>query len=168
MGQALNADVVGRRFTLRERFESNISPEPISGCFIWTGPLKNAFGYGAFKLGSRKSKVEFAHRVAYMLAHGELQSGSVVRHRCDNPSWVNPAHLVCGTHADNVQDKISRGRHIFGEAHYQAVATDALVQEMLFLPRQAGVERGVQAGLSKQAAHDVMSRRTWQHVGKSV
>jgi hypothetical protein len=28
----------------------------------------------------------------------------LVLHRCDNPRWVRPDHLVLGTNADNMQD----------------------------------------------------------------
>lgn len=51
-----------------------------------------------------------AHRVAYWLTTGEWPADHVVRHTCDNPPCVNPAHLLLGTHSDNTQDKMDRGR----------------------------------------------------------
>jgi hypothetical protein len=54
-----------------------------------------------------------AHRVAYARAHGvPVRSliGTVIRHTCDNPPCINPAHLVAGTASDNMRDMVDRGR----------------------------------------------------------
>ena len=46
-----------------------------------------------------------------MMAHDtDLDSAVCVLHSCDNPACVNVAHLYLGTHADNVADKIRKGR----------------------------------------------------------
>ena len=51
-----------------------------------------------------------AHRVAFMLAGGAIDDGAVIRHTCDNPACVNPAHLLSGRNIDNVRDMWRRGR----------------------------------------------------------
>ena len=56
-----------------------------------------------------------------MMAHGYVPE--VVRHACDNPPCCNPLHLLGGTHADNVADKVRRGRVPRGETHYNADKT---------------------------------------------
>lgn len=77
-----------------------------NGCIEWTGS-KNPDGYGNFWAFG---KVCGAHRVAYVLAFGEIPDGLHILHRCDNPSCVNPAHLFTGTHAENMQDMYAKGR----------------------------------------------------------
>lgn len=57
-------------------------------------------------------KLLYVHRLAYA-EHHRLPIGLVpplLRHTCDNPRCVNPAHLIPGTHADNAQDRVLRGR----------------------------------------------------------
>ena len=94
-------------------------------CREWQGH-KRADGYGLVwvaKVGRR-----YAHRVAYCKAHGlklEEIKGLVVRHRCDNPSCVNPEHLEIGAQADNIADAVSRGRNAKRVVHGRAKLTES-------------------------------------------
>lgn len=49
------------------------------------------------------------HRAVFMDNNGYLPP--VVRHTCDNPRCINPAHLIPGTVADNNRDRAERGRN---------------------------------------------------------
>jgi hypothetical protein len=49
-----------------ERFWSKVSPEPNTGCWIWTGAVNNK-GYGVLWVNGR---MVLAHRFAYELATG--------------------------------------------------------------------------------------------------
>lgn len=78
-------------------------------CISWPYS-KNTLGYGST---AYKGKAWLAHRLAYQLRHGEVPS--LLRHTCDNPSCINHAHLVEGTHVDNMRDMVERGRQCMGE-----------------------------------------------------
>ena len=77
-----------------------------SKCWPWTGRRLRA-GYGRLVL---HGKQENAHRIAFTLTTGAPARGLFVCHHCDNPPCCNPAHLYAGTHQDNVNDKMRRGR----------------------------------------------------------
>jgi hypothetical protein len=51
-----------------------------------------------------------AHRVSYIITHGSIPDGYLIRHACDNKLCVNPFHLSIGMHKDNHQDMLTRGR----------------------------------------------------------
>ena len=62
---------------------------------------------------THKGRFTRAHRVAYCFARGipiHYIQGYVIRHTCDNPRCINPEHLLLGTHQDNMDDKVARGR----------------------------------------------------------
>lgn len=77
------------------------------GCWEWTGSRATNNGYGRHPIGSGHV---IAHRFSWELHFGEIPKGKEVCHSCDNPGCVRPEHLYLGTHADNMQDMVKRGR----------------------------------------------------------
>jgi hypothetical protein len=96
-----------------QRFEQSYEPEPMSGCWLWTGGYVGD-GYGKFWHSGRTVR---AHRWAWEHFRGPIADGLLVLHRCDVSSCVNPAHLFLGTTLDNVHDRDSKGRQCRGERH---------------------------------------------------
>ena len=90
--------------TLRERLESRLVPGA-NGCLEFVG-AHHRKGYGVIKV---EGKPQRAHRVAWMLNHGDMP-GLCVLHRCDNPKCCNLEHLFLGTHADNMADMSRKDR----------------------------------------------------------
>lgn len=95
------------RRTLQERFDSHWTPEPNTGCWLWTGALSH--GYGSFQLGTTSGPRE-AQRVALELAGVAMPSGCVVYNACGLHSCVNPWHWLVGEMSDALAQASLRGR----------------------------------------------------------
>lgn len=76
------------------------------GCWEWAGA--KSYGYGMMMRDRQRLRV---HRLSYELWRGPIPAGMVMRHKCDNPSCVNPSHLEPGTQAENIRDIVVRNRH---------------------------------------------------------
>lgn len=87
---------------LEERFMDKVSPEPMSGCWLWLG-FTNPKGYGRFRIEGKNGPVGQAHRVAYELFRGPIPSGLTLDHLCRVRSCVNPAHVEPVTAVENVR-----------------------------------------------------------------
>jgi hypothetical protein len=93
------------------RFLAKIDFAGPDDCWEWTGSRHPRFPHGRLVVGGRAGKVEYAHRLAWLYWVGPIPDGLLVRHTCDNPPCVNPAHLLLGTQADNALDMVKRRRH---------------------------------------------------------
>lgn len=94
---------------LDARFAAKVRHDPATGCLLWTAAVDKD-GYGRFKTDTWT--VSQAHRWAWEQENGPVPRGLVVRHTCDVPACVQPAHMRLGTHADNVRDREERGRGV--------------------------------------------------------
>ena len=146
--------------SVKDRFESKIAYESMSGCWLWTASL-DCQGYGYFFF----NKTEKAHRVSYKLYNGPIPEGLSVCHKCDVPSCVNPDHLWLGTHKDNERDKIAKGRANYarGESHTRAKLTEDAVIDIR-KKEMSQREYARKYGVSRTSIGWVQRRQSWNHV----
>lgn len=111
----------------------------LDACWPWTRGLSHGYG----QVGRATYGHGLAHRVVYEMAHGPIPDGMVIRHACDNPPCCNPLHLIGGSTADNVADKVSRGRQPRGEKNGAAKLTDAQVADIRDAVAQGAKHREV-------------------------
>lgn len=148
-----------RRVDLREW-------EP-GACWEWTG-ARDADGYGQLHMhvGDRKRTLK-AHRVAFVIKHGQLESRDCVLHSCHNPACCNPDHLRIGTHARNMRDRREAGR--YGRPH-QSRLTKAEVVRMR--ERYAEVRNikdvAAEFGRTRSCVGRVVHGRVWRDAGGPI
>lgn len=63
-------------------------------------------------MGTDKGKKYFgrAHRIAWEMKNGIIPIGLELCHKCDNKACCNTDHMFLGTHKDNINDAIQKGR----------------------------------------------------------
>lgn len=146
---------------INTRFNDGYTPDPNSGCWLW---LKSILPSGYGKIW-HEGRLQPAHRVSYKLHIGEIPSGLLVMHTCDNRLCVNPRHLLLGTHRDNTHDMINKGRgNLKGELNSNNKLTRGFVLEIkdllkcsLFTQKEIAEFYGVSQG----AISLIKINKTW-------
>ncbi len=153
------------------------TPE-LGPCWVWTAARFQNCHYAMFSI---LGWPVLAHRMAWLIAHGEDPSPLFVLHRCDNRVCVNPDHLFRGTQADNVHDRNEKGRtahsktsgpHLHpermprGEASGVARFTEQDVLEIRHLHSQGWAIRAIarQFDTSHTEIRFIVRRRIWKHI----
>lgn len=86
---------------LERRLLAKVSPEPMSGCWLWTGSTIWS-GYGLIGLGG-SGNTGLVHRVAFTIWRGPIPKGLVIDHRCRNRTCCRPSHLETVTPRENTR-----------------------------------------------------------------
>jgi len=92
---------------LRDYILARIIIRP-NGCWEWQlGKDKGGYGKASANGGTIR-----AHRLSFSAFVRELGDNEQGLHKCDNPPCCNPEHIYAGTHQNNVDDKVRKGRQI--------------------------------------------------------
>lgn len=145
--------------------KSRLAPKTVKlqSCWVWTGYV-NRTGYGTVSFRGRQV---LAHRLSYYAYKGSLPTGAVVRHSCDNPGCIRPAHLHTGSHAENSADMVDRGRQAFGSRNGMSKLTEA---DVLELKRRYAAGKGSQSalgaefGVTQSAVSMIVSGQRWGYL----
>lgn len=163
-----------RRHCWKKRFWSYVEIGLPGECWPWVGATGgSSAAYGVF--GFTGDNADYAHRIAFSIFCGPIEDGVVIRHTCDNPPCCNPSHLLPGSHQDNVDDMVFRGRNLFGERHPKATMTDEIALSIMSSHGQIwdGKTRCAkdvvqalmdQHGVGRGAVLSLLDGRTWRHL----
>lgn len=155
------------------RFACKFEQREENGCCFWTAStLKD--GYGSFT--DEHGRTVPAHVWAYVnlglkIGLPPLKPGQVVMHTCDKPSCVYLKHLVAGTQADNIADKMAKGREARGAGTRRKDCRDILDEDAVRDIRSLNDEGlltqtmiGELYGLKQGHISDVVRKRMWAWV----
>lgn len=151
--------------SLQERFERKVLICG-NGCWEWQGYVA-VDGYGSFRF---EREGDHTHRWAWRIYRGQIPDNSCVLHRCDNMRCVNPEHLFLGSHADNVIDKIRKGRQPRGESCHNARLSEEDVLEIRRM-HDAGIRNkriACRFDISLTHVGHIVRGRLWKHVEAEV
>ena len=124
-------------------------------CWEWTG-CTGTSGYGFAMYHDVRTR---AHRVAWGLANGPIPEGLRVCHACDNPRCCNPAHLFVGTQADNMADKVAKGRWGKPGVHLTSEQVLEIRAKLASGVTQLAIAQAY--GATRQAISAIATRRNW-------
>lgn len=130
-------------------------------CWLWTAATNGKYGV----IGQNGKNRFYAHRFSFIIHKGEIPDHFCVLHKCDTPLCVNPKHLFVGTHKDNVDDKIKKGRDLVREKHPMAKLTWKEVAEIRNLYSLGSLTQREIAkiyGVTRKNISRITTSKTWQ------
>lgn len=148
------SDIVERFYTKIDRSSNN--------CWIWKG-RKTKGGYGNVDIiHDGKWRGINAHRLSYLLIHGEVPDNIHVCHSCDNPPCCRPDHLWLGTFEENMQDAIDKGRKDnTGEKNGRRKINWETVNEIRACKDKTRNELAKEYGLKKMQVGNIIRNISW-------
>lgn len=149
---------------IRQKLEASIY-YGLDGCWYWTGYANNQ-GYGRMSIDG---KATLSTRASYEVYKGSVGS-LLVCHTCDNPLCINPDHLFLGTHKDNAQDMVYKGRsnRCKGEDNGQSKLSNEDVLKIFAMQGLSSGQIAKQFNISSGVVRRIKQRKMWRHVTNNL
>lgn len=154
---------------LKKSFEKHVVRK--EGCWGWRGPIAKG-GYPVMSCRKEMGS-DRGHKASWIIYKGMIPPKMHVCHSCDNPICTNPEHLWIGTHKQNNDDKIAKGRAKFvkpptlkGEKNPSAKLSEDQVKEIRLLILQGHSSYGIgkDFGVSKTTILRIKNSENWKHI----
>lgn len=142
-------------------------------CWLWTGSTSQQ-GYAILTVAIPERKMVYVHRLMYEMAYGDIPEGHEVAHLCDTPRCVRPTHLLPMTHAENMADMATKGRHRLRD-QWEGYPTSGRPRAKLDEEKVRAIRKRHSDGERRKALADeygvaiatidaIIQRRNWKHV----
>jgi hypothetical protein len=95
--------------TILQRLIKRATEDKTTGCWVWQG-FKSGGKWGGYAMIKINWKNQLVSRICFEIFNRPLLEKEVVMHICDNPSCVNPMHLIAGSQGDNLRDAYKKNR----------------------------------------------------------
>lgn len=136
-----------------------------NGCWNYTS---HHFSNGYPRFKRKRKGYNLSNYVYNLINQVCILPGFVILHKCDNPACINPEHLTLGTHKDNVDDKIQKGRDvtIVGSERSTAILDEEKVREIKIKLRnnQSMASIAREYGVAPTTIQNIRDGRNWKHV----
>jgi endogenous inhibitor of DNA gyrase (YacG/DUF329 family) len=160
---SFKCSVIGTHGDVKTRLLSKITIDPKTNCWVYNGAKQHPAGYRTINIDG---KIIQAHRASYEAHVRKLQPSEIILHLCDNPPCINPTHLRAGSHFDNVQDMVSKGRGAKGEQRSKLYTTEDIIKiRQLHKTGEYNYKQLSELfGGSRTQIYSIVLRRSWKHV----
>lgn len=155
-------------------FWNKVDIREIENCWLWQGKLdKQRYGIFGFE-----KKVWRANRLSWKLHNNqEIPIGKLVCHSCDTPQCCNPHHLWIGTHKDNTQDILKKGRwgnpvsyesKNTGVTNGQNIFSENTIIELIDMKGKiSSREASNLFGIDRGYVNTIWAGKRWKHLHRS-
>lgn len=126
----------------------------MDACKEWH-KARNKGGYGVMWV-PELGKTVLVHRHAI-----GAKLGDVVMHSCDNPACYNVNHLKIGTHKENSDDALRKGRKLYGTLNGHSKLTWELVR-WVRESTQTHQEIADALQISRSAVTNIINNKAWK------
>ena len=129
-----------------------------------TSHVINKAGYVEISVHNKTVRL---HRFMYEMKYGKITS-EVLRHTCDNSWCINPDHLIQGSHADNVQDRVDRNRSARGQNNGRSKLIEEQVLEIFHNKELTNSELANLYNVDSKVIRDIKNKKRWKYLIDSL